>query len=373
MSTMGSVKVVRGDLFGSNAQTLVNTVNCVGVMGKGVALQFKKRFPEMFAEYFLRCRDREVRLGEPYVWAPLVAPWVLNFPTKDHWRSVAKLQDIVNGLDYLGEHYVDWGIESLAVPPLGCGEGQLDWHVVAPVLVRKLSEYNIDVELYAPLDATERDVAPEILVGESVVRSSKGPFSVDAASVALAIIVRMVERERYHWPIGRVTFQKLAYFATTQGIPTGLVFQKRNYGPFSRQLKSVQTRLINNGLLVEERNGSMLELRSGQAYKDAVQRNRTQLEEWRPAMVRVADLLLRSRPERVPILATAHFVAASFESEHGATPSVRDVVDEVRRWKPTLKERDVVEAIFTLNVLGWLSGLKSSDPSLVPDFASRVA
>ncbi len=71
---MGSVSVIRGDLFGSNAQTLVNTVNCVGVMGKGVALQFKKRFPDMFAEYARRCRDGEFQLGEPYLWAPLVPP-----------------------------------------------------------------------------------------------------------------------------------------------------------------------------------------------------------------------------------------------------------------------------------------------------------
>ena len=370
---MGSVSVVRGDLFESNAQTLVNTVNCVGVMGKGVALQFKKRFPDMFAEYARRCRDGEVQLGEPYLWTPLVPPWVLNFPTKDHWRSVAKLQDIVDGLDYLREHYEGWGIESMAVPPLGCGEGQLDWHVVGPVLVRKLSEFNIDVELYAPLDATERDVGPELLVRESAAHTSDGPFRLGPASVALAIIVRMVERERYHWPVGRVTFQKLAYFATTLGIPTGLVFQKRSYGPFSKDLKLIQTRLINNGLLVEQRNGSMFELRSGPTYKDAVERNQEQLEEWRPAIERVADLLLRSSPERLPILATAHFAADSLQSERGSIPTIREVVDEVRRWKPTLEEREVAEAVFTLNVLGWMSEPIPSDSSFAPDFASQVA
>ena len=370
---MGSVSVVRGDLFGSNAQTLVNTVNCVGVMGKGVALQFKKRFPDMFAEYTRRCRDGEVRLGEPYLWAPLVPPWVLNFPTKDHWRSVARLKDIVDGLDYLKEHYESWGIESMAVPPLGCGQGQLDWEVVGPVLVRKLSEFNIDVELYAPLDATERDVGPELLVRESAAHTSDGPFRLGPASVALAIIVRMVERERYHWPVGRVTFQKLAYFATTLGIPTGLVFQKRSYGPFSKDLKLIQTRLINNGLLVEQRNGSMFELRSGPTYKDAVERNQEQLEEWRPAIERVTDLLLRSSPERLPILATAHFAADSLQSERGSIPTIREVVDEVRRWKPTLEEREVAEAVFTLNVLGCMSEPIPSDSSFAPDFASQVA
>ena len=370
---MGSVSVIRGDLFGSNAQTLVNTVNCVGVMGKGVALQFKKRFPDMFAEYARRCRDGEVRLGEPYLWTPLVPPWVLNFPTKDHWRSVAKLQDIVDGLDDLREHYEGWGIESMAVPPLGCGEGQLDWHVVGPVLVRKLSEFNIDVELYAPLNATDRDVGPEFLGGESAVHTTDGPYCLDPASVALAIIVRWVERELYHWPVGRVTFQKLAYFATTQGIPTGLVFQKKSSGPFSKGLKLIQTRLINNGLLVEQRNGRMFELRSGPTYKDAVERNQAQLEEWRPAIERVADLLLRTPPERLPILATAHFAANSLQSEPGSLLPMRDVIDEVRRWKPALEEQDVAEAVFTLDVLGWIRATLSSDSSYAPDFATQVA
>ena len=87
-----------GDLFDSDAQTLVNTVNCVGVMGKGVALEFKNRFPDMHEDYVARCNAGQVRLGRPYLYRSLVPPWVLNFPTKDHWRSVSRLQDIQEGL-----------------------------------------------------------------------------------------------------------------------------------------------------------------------------------------------------------------------------------------------------------------------------------
>ena len=168
---MGSVSVIRGDLFGSDAQTLVNPVNCVGVMGKGVALGFKRRFPDMFKDYANRCSRGSVRLGEPYLWKPLVPPFVLNFPTKDHWRSRSKLQDIIDGLDFLEESYKEWGIESLAVPALGCGEGQLDWRVVGPILFRKLSEFDIDVELYAPFNATEGDLDPGFLGGETAIGS----------------------------------------------------------------------------------------------------------------------------------------------------------------------------------------------------------
>ena len=115
------VTIVTGDLFASEAQTLVNAVNCAGVMGKGIALAFKRRFPEMFAEYSARCKRGEVRLSEPYLYRGQSLPYVLNFPTKNHWQSASKLEDIVAGLAYLEAHYRAWGVTSLAVPALGCG------------------------------------------------------------------------------------------------------------------------------------------------------------------------------------------------------------------------------------------------------------
>ena len=86
-----TVDIREGDLFKSKAQTIVNTVNCVGVMGKGIALGFRKRFPEMFDDYTRRCQHREVQLGKPYLYKQEGLPWVLNFPTKDHWRSMSRL------------------------------------------------------------------------------------------------------------------------------------------------------------------------------------------------------------------------------------------------------------------------------------------
>src|SRR5690348_10387922 len=98
---MNMVLVLTGNLFDSEAQTLVNAVNCVGVMGKGIALAFKRRYPAMFADYVARCKDGLVRLGEPYLYRGSARPYVLNFPTKNHWRSAVKLEDIVAGLAYL--------------------------------------------------------------------------------------------------------------------------------------------------------------------------------------------------------------------------------------------------------------------------------
>ena len=133
---MKDVKVLIGDIFKSKAQTLVNTVNCVGIMGKGLALEFKKRFPDMFKDYESRCRKSDVQLGKPYLYKLLIPPWILLFPTKDHWRSVTNIKDIKEGLNYLETNYRNWGITSLAVPPLGCGLGQLDWKIVGRTLYR---------------------------------------------------------------------------------------------------------------------------------------------------------------------------------------------------------------------------------------------
>src|SRR5688500_8245710 len=134
-----TLNVTTGDLLASDAQTLVNTVNTVGIMGKGIALEFKKRFPVMFRDYEERCKRHEVRLGQPYLFKSEAHPWILNFPTKNHWRDVSRLADIERGLEHLELNYRAWGITSLAVPPLGCGNGQLEWRVVGPTLARALA------------------------------------------------------------------------------------------------------------------------------------------------------------------------------------------------------------------------------------------
>jgi O-acetyl-ADP-ribose deacetylase (regulator of RNase III) len=144
------LKILVGDLFASQAQTLVNAVNCVGVMGRGLALEFKKRFPQMFEDYVERCRHNQVRLGEPYVFRDRSGVMVMNFPTKGHWRSSSRLIDIEQGLDYFLAHYADWGVSSVAFPALGCGYGGLAWAEVEPVMYGKLRDLPIAVEVYVP-------------------------------------------------------------------------------------------------------------------------------------------------------------------------------------------------------------------------------
>jgi uncharacterized protein YwgA/O-acetyl-ADP-ribose deacetylase (regulator of RNase III) len=356
------VKVLIGNLFESKAQTLVNTVNCVGVMGKGVALEFKKRFPDMFEDYEKRCRRHEVKLGRPYLFTRLVPPWVLNFPTKDHWRSVASLEAIVEGLRYLIQQYKEWEITSLAVPPLGCGNGQLEWRVVGPTLYRNLSKMDIPIELYAPYGTPHLELKPEFLGGTdpspSVLPTMPEPEWIKPGWVALVEIVRRLEEQPYHWPVGRTTFQKIAYVATEEGLPTELHYQKGSYGPFSQEVKGLIARLINNGLIKEERLGKMLAVKVGPTFEDARKAYSGYLRKWEPIVEKTTDLFMRLNSKQAEVVATVLFTAKSLQKRKMEQPSERDVLEAVMEWKqrrkPPLDEHETALAIRNLAALRWL-------------------
>lgn len=144
------LQVKTGNLFDSQAKTLVNTVNCAGVMGKGIALEFKRRFPEMYQEYVELCRRNLVKPGVPYLYQNLFGDSILNFPTKNHWRLPSKLSYIQDGLQWFREHYQENHIDSIAFPALGCGAGGLSWNVVSQVMYQALQDLPIEIEIYAP-------------------------------------------------------------------------------------------------------------------------------------------------------------------------------------------------------------------------------
>lgn len=141
------ITYLKGDIFSSPAQVLVNTVNTVGVMGKGVALEFKKRYPEMFKSYERVCNDKQLEIGKLLLWKG-PEKWVLMFPTKKHWRNPSKLEYIEAGLQKFADTYMEKGITSAAFPRLGCGNGGLDWTEVRPLMERYLKRLPIPVYVY---------------------------------------------------------------------------------------------------------------------------------------------------------------------------------------------------------------------------------
>jgi uncharacterized protein YwgA/O-acetyl-ADP-ribose deacetylase (regulator of RNase III) len=367
-----SITVHEGDIFKSRAQTLVNTVNCVGVMGKGIALGFRKRFPQMHDDYVRRCDRGEVRLGQPYLYKQVEGPWILNFPTKDHWRSVSRLADIETGLRYLEGHYTEWGIESLAVPPLGSGLGGLEWQVVGPTLYSHLSQLDIPVELFAPFGTPHDELKPTHFQ-HSLLEERQAPNfkQIGPDWVALLRVLEELENQAYPPSIGRTQFQKLAYFATMSGLQLGLHYSRSNYGPFAPELKQHVTHLLNNGLIEEIRRGQMFEVRLGKTFDAAKRAFPTELARHELQIHRLVDLFARMRTRDAEIAATVHFAATELAQSGNAPLSEHDIVDAVMRWKrrrrPPFDRAAIAEAVRGLNMLGWIQAQPSEDLPADPE------
>ncbi len=144
---MARIQYVRGDIFDSEAQVIVNTVNCKGIMGKGLALTFKQKYPDMFNIYKQDCKTGRLHIGRPTLYQKS-NPWILNFPTKDDWRQPSKPEYLATGLEYLVENYKTAGIRSIAFPKLGAQNGKLSWDEVGPLMARYLCQLDIDVYIY---------------------------------------------------------------------------------------------------------------------------------------------------------------------------------------------------------------------------------
>lgn len=356
------VEIKVGDILESEAQTLVNTVNCVGVMGKGIALGFKKKFPDMYDDYLRRCENNEVKLGQPYLYKRLVKPWVINFPTKVHWRSVSRVVDIIKGLELIRDKYIEWGIQSIAVPPLGCGEGGLEWRVVGRVLYKYVSKFDITVELFAPHGTPRSELKIEFLktgdpkMVDEILGLDYG--KIKSAWVALAEAVARIDSNAYGRGVGRVTFQKLAYLATREGLPTGLEFERGSYGPFSREGKMVLTKLINNGVLEEEPISNFFSLKPGPAFLETREIYSEKIDEWQRIIDKLADLFVRINSRQAELITTIIYSADLKKIKKGTKPLEIELFNEVSEWKsrrkPRFSDMDIGDTIRGLAILDWI-------------------
>lgn len=156
------IEFVEGDMFEMPADIRVNTVNCVGVMGAGVALAFKKRYPEMYKTYQRQCRDGEIRPGRLQEWRSLEGDWVVNFPTKRDWKEPSRYEDIETGLDALREYLSKLGPRTVALPALGCGHGGLDWARVSALIKSKLGGLEAHLKVFEPSASRRMSHEPQL-------------------------------------------------------------------------------------------------------------------------------------------------------------------------------------------------------------------
>lgn len=356
-------KALIGDLFASRAQTLVNTVNCVGVMGKGVALEFKKAYPAMYEDYEARCDRKQVRLGEPYLYRDLSGAMIVNFPTKDHWRSASRLADIERGLDYFVAHAAEWGIRSVAFPPLGCGNGGLEWSEVGPLIYSKLHNATFDVEVYAPYGTAKTELTTEFLGAHSQLSlEGKGRRGekLNPEWVALVEVVRELDEQPFANPVGRTIFQKIAYVLTEMGVKTAFEFRKGSYGPFSDDVKPALHELANRNWVREEQLGKMTALRTGPEYENARAKFTDVIERHQKRITKTVDLFsrIKSTEQAENVLTVLYASRELKRAKHGEEVAEQQLLDFILEWKKAWrtedKQQEVANAIRNLVLLGWL-------------------
>lgn len=228
-----------GDILKADVQALVNTVNCVGVMGKGIALQFKLKFPENFRAYKKVCNQDELEPGRLFVFdrgqlfeEDRGPQYIINFPTKTHWRKPSKLEYIEGGTDALVEEVQQRDIESIAIPPLGCGNGGLEWEEVGAIIEQRMEALpDVRVVLYPP--GYEPDV-DDIEVETDRPNMTPGR----------ALVIKLLDiYQDSGYRDGKLEVQKLAYLLQAAGQDLQLDYVASHYGPFANNLNHVLQRI----------------------------------------------------------------------------------------------------------------------------------
>jgi len=243
------IHYTQGNLLEARADALVNTVNTVGVMGKGIALMFKERFPHNFAVYAAACKAHEVKVGRMFVTetGELSGPrWIVNFPTKDHWRGASRIEWVEAGLVDLKRVLAQNKIKSIAIPPLGAGNGGLDWPTVKSKIDSALHDVtDVDITVYEPTDKYQ-NVAKRA--------------GVEKLTPARALIAELVRR---YWLLGmecsQLEIQKLAWFLErmleSMQLPNDLrlEFKPHRYGPYAPRLSHLLNSLDGSYLRSDKR------------------------------------------------------------------------------------------------------------------------
>lgn len=220
-----------GDILKEDAEALINTVNCVGVMGRGIALQFKNAFPENFKAYTKACKNNTVQPGRMFVFKTgnLTHPqYIINFPTKRHWREKSRMEDIETGLKSLVATIHEYNIRSIAIPPLGSGLGGLDWSIVKTCIQESLQALpDVHVIIYEPTGGPEK-----------IVLSPNAPNMTPGRAALVELINRYLNGLLDPF-VTLLEVHKLMYFMQEAGEPLKLNYRKALYGPYAENLRHV--------------------------------------------------------------------------------------------------------------------------------------
>jgi len=342
------IEFTQGDILRADADAIVNTVNCVGFMGRGIAAQFKRAYPANFRAYEAACKRGEVQPGRMLVFpiSEMPARWIINFPTKRHWRANSRIEDIKSGLVALIGEVRQRNIRSIAVPPLGCGLGGLDWSDVKPLIVQAFAEVpDVRVLLYEPAGAPAVD---------TMARSAESP-KMTPGRAALVGLVRRYMSGLMDPFVSLLEVHKLMYFAQEAGEPLKLKYAKAVYGPYAENLRHVLAAIEGHLLLGYADGGDapdkQLQLVPGAA--EAADEFLAAHPETKARFERVAALVEGfETPFGTELLATVHWLLA-----HEHVPGER-LVESVYSWNDRKKQfspRQIELARDVLERQGWAS------------------
>lgn len=341
------LNICQGDLIAQRVDAIVNTVNVVGVMGKGIALQFKRKWPDNYKQYLAACKRNEVRIGEMFVVdnGKLVQPhFIINFPTKKHWRNPSKMEYIEDGLIDLVDKIRELGISSIALPPLGCGNGGLDWEEVRPKIEAAFSNVPwVDVRLFPPSGGALRELVPE-----------STPTRMTAGRAAMVAVLSMYQRLNY--ALTMIETQKLAYFLDYSGERLNMNFKKHHFGPYALELKHVLLKMDGSyisgvGDLTKPSEIQVLPKALSEAQAFLSEQNSHETLERVERLSRLIEGF--ETPFGMELLATAHWAAVNTDG------SLDEVLAYVHKWsdrkKSIMSERLVAQAYDRLVGEGWLA------------------
>lgn len=343
------IRFTTGDILQAEAEALVNTVNCVGVMGRGIALQFKHAFPANFKIYAAACDRGEVQPGRMFVTETglLAGPrYIINFPTKRHWRGKSRMEDIEAGLAALMQELRQRGIRSVAIPPLGSGLGGLDWAEVRPRIEAALSALpEVDVLIFEPLEATRET---------TTFRAGDVPKMTPGRASLVGLMDRYLAALLDPF-ITLLEVHKLMYFLQEAGEPLRLRFVKGPYGPYAENLRHVLV-AIEGHLIAGYADGGDVPYKQLALVPGAVQEATAFLQshaDTHARFDRVTQLVAGfETPFGLELLSTVHWVMAH-DRVH-ALPAVAQTVHEWAPGKWQFTDAQIKLASLRLQEEGWL-------------------